>query len=88
MTPTVHLTLDQEERLRREATGRGLAADALFQKLLDETLAKITAPPQETKLRVPGLHEGQAWIADDFDAPLPDSFWFGMSEIRLLLNSR
>jgi antitoxin (DNA-binding transcriptional repressor) of toxin-antitoxin stability system len=27
--------------------------------------------------RVFGLHEGQAWTSDDFDAPLPDSFWLG-----------
>ena len=27
--------------------------------------------------RVLGLHEGQWWMADDFDAPLPDSFWLG-----------
>ena len=22
-----------------------------------------------------GLHEGQIWMSDDFDAPLPESFW-------------
>lgn len=28
--------------------------------------------------RVPGLHQGTPyWIADDFDAPLPDQFWLG-----------
>jgi hypothetical protein len=26
---------------------------------------------------MPGLHAGQYWIAEDFDAPLPDSFWLG-----------
>lgn len=35
-------------------------------------------PPQDP--RVLGLHEGQAWISDDFDAPLPDSFWLGEKE--------
>ena len=24
-----------------------------------------------------GLHQGQVWMSDDFDAPLPDSFWLG-----------
>lgn len=27
--------------------------------------------------RTPGLHAGRYWIADDFDAPLPDDFWLG-----------
>ena len=22
-----------------------------------------------------GLHEGEVWMSDDFNAPLPDSFW-------------
>jgi antitoxin (DNA-binding transcriptional repressor) of toxin-antitoxin stability system len=29
--------------------------------------------------RVFGLHSGQVWTADDFDAALPDSFWLGGS---------
>jgi hypothetical protein len=27
--------------------------------------------------RKPGLHPGAFVISDDFDAPLPDSFWLG-----------
>lgn len=26
---------------------------------------------------VMGKYAGRIWIADDFDAPLPDSFWLG-----------
>ena len=59
MTLTVNLTPDQEERLRREAVGRGLAADALFQQLLDRTLTEIGTTPPPLKARVAGLHEGQ-----------------------------
>ncbi len=34
--------------------------------------------PQASKTRTPGLHQGIGyWIADDFDAPLPDEFWLG-----------
>jgi antitoxin (DNA-binding transcriptional repressor) of toxin-antitoxin stability system len=29
------------------------------------------------KPRVAGLHEGQGWSSEDFDAPLPDEFWAG-----------
>lgn len=25
--------------------------------------------------RVAGLHEGQIWMSDDFNDPLPDEFW-------------
>ena len=25
--------------------------------------------------RVAGLHEGQIWMRDDFNEPLPDEFW-------------
>ncbi len=35
------------------------------------------AEPMTQGPRVLGLHEGQAWMSDDFDAPLPESFWFG-----------
>ena len=27
--------------------------------------------------RIAGLHEGQGWSSEDFDAPLPDDFWTG-----------
>ena len=35
--------------------------------------------PLEAKLppRVLGLHNGQGWMSDDFNDPLPDSFWLG-----------
>jgi len=27
--------------------------------------------------RTTGLHKGRIWMSDDFDEPLPDSFWMG-----------
>ncbi len=27
--------------------------------------------------RILGLHEGQGWMSDDFNAPLSDAFWLG-----------
>ena len=41
--------------------------------------ARLVATPPKAP-RVPGLHAGEVWIADDFDAPLPDSFWLGEDE--------
>jgi hypothetical protein len=30
--------------------------------------------------RVPGVDLGHVWIGDDFNEPLPDSFWLGEDE--------
>jgi hypothetical protein len=27
--------------------------------------------------RTPGLHQGQIWMSEDFNDPLPDEFWLG-----------
>ncbi|MEA5580713.1 DUF2281 domain-containing protein [Nodularia harveyana UHCC-0300] len=27
--------------------------------------------------RIPGLHQGEIWMSDDFNDPLPDEFWLG-----------
>lgn len=38
-------------------------------------LVPVAEPPPGP--RVLGLHAGRWTMADDFDAPLPDSFWLG-----------
>jgi len=38
-------------------------------------LVPVAEPPPGP--RVLGLHAGSWIMADDFDAPLPDSFWLG-----------
>ena len=38
-------------------------------------LIPISQPASQA--RIAGLHEGKIWISDDFDEPLPDSFWLG-----------
>ena len=35
-------------------------------------IAKLVPVKQKSQKRVPGLDQGKAWIAEDFDAPLPD----------------
>ena len=35
-------------------------------------LVPVVATP---RARTPGLHRGSIQMTDDFDAPLPDSFW-------------
>src|SRR5262249_40331013 len=38
-----------------------------------EPQAETTRPPS----RVAGLNAGEVWMSDDFNAELPDEFWFG-----------
>lgn len=39
-------------------------------------LVPLAASPAPGPRRF-GLHEGEVWMSDDFNAPLPDSFWLG-----------
>lgn len=46
---------------------------------------KITIVPKEDELQQKGkrkleLFRGETWMSDDFDEPLPDSFWLGEDE--------
>ena len=46
----------------------------LLNSLQERVRMEESKPPQK---RIAGLHEGMTWVADDFDAPLPDEFWLG-----------
>ncbi len=39
-------------------------------------VAESLAERRKRRLKFFGSLKGKVWIADDFDAPLPDSFWF------------
>jgi antitoxin (DNA-binding transcriptional repressor) of toxin-antitoxin stability system len=41
------------------------------------TKAKNFDQPTEEQPRVLGLYQNRGWIGEDFNAPLPDSFWTG-----------
>ena len=38
-------------------------------------VAKLVPIPQKKKERKLGLHKGKIWMSDDFNEPLPDSFF-------------
>jgi len=40
------------------------------------------------KQRVFGLHAGQVWMSEDFDAPLPDEFWLGENDPLMMTNDQ
>ena len=42
---------------------------------LQERVRMEESKPQQK--RIAGLGQGKWWVADDFDAPLPDEFWLG-----------
>ena len=48
----------------------------LAARLLQWAEAKMQ-PEGKTQPRQPDLHPGAFVMADDFDEPLPDSFWLG-----------
>ena len=43
------------------------------------TNSELDDSAKPLKKRIAGLEKGPYYIADDFDDPLPDSFWLGES---------
>jgi prevent-host-death family protein len=43
----------------------------------NKPLAKLVPFLPAHKTRIPGLNKGKIWASEDFDDPLPDSFWTG-----------
>ncbi len=56
--------------------------DRVFARLAPACAAEAASArrrPVTQKERVPGLHRGLIRMSEDFDEPLPDSFWEGES---------
>jgi prevent-host-death family protein len=47
----------------------------------NKPVVKLVAMEPKPVQRIPGLHKGEFYMADDFDAPLPDEFWLGNGSI-------
>ena len=78
MTITVDLPPDVVLSLTQKAAQEGQDIAGYLQQLAEREAQP--APPEPSALRTPGLHAGKYWIAEDFDAPLPDSFWLGQED--------
>jgi hypothetical protein len=57
------------------------APEALLLKVasfIQSAKDNASAAPDSSHLpRTPGLHQGEIWMSDDFNDPLPDEFWLG-----------
>ncbi|KAF3888117.1 MULTISPECIES: type II toxin-antitoxin system VapB family antitoxin [Nostocales] len=42
---------------------------------------KYPHPQQSSQKRVLGLNQGEIWMSDDFNDPLPDEFWLGEGQV-------
>ena len=93
MTLTLDLTPEEETRLQALAANWGMDLTKFARLQLGLTRANgEDVPPQELSddsdpdilpykpmkgERIEGLHRGQAWMSDDFDAPMTDEFTEG-----------
>ncbi|MGO8671952.1 MAG: hypothetical protein ACLQVD_11375 [Capsulimonadaceae bacterium] len=73
------LTQAEEERVRSAAESRGEDMDVFLSEILKKAIAEFADPEAESEPGelILGMHAGAWRISDDFDAPLPDSFWLG-----------
>ncbi|MEL6460607.1 MAG: DUF2281 domain-containing protein [Cyanobacteria bacterium J06621_15] len=45
--------------------------------LVQKNTQSQAAPTQKVQQRVLGLNQGEIWMSEDFNEPLPDEFWMG-----------
>lgn len=48
-----------------------------FIEFLEQKYIQHRSNQGQPKRRIFGLHEGQGWMSEDFNEPLPDEFWMG-----------
>ena len=75
MTITFDLPSEVADRLNKKAAQEGQDMAGYLRQLAVREAGSDGNGAVEP--RIPGLHAGHYWIAEDFDAPLPDNFWLG-----------
>jgi hypothetical protein len=48
-----------------------------FIEFLEQKYIQHQSNQEQPKRRIFGLYEGQGWMSEDFNEPLPDEFWMG-----------
>jgi antitoxin (DNA-binding transcriptional repressor) of toxin-antitoxin stability system len=41
----------------------------------NKPVARLVPISESNQRRIPGLNRGEIWTSEDFDEPLPESFW-------------
>ena len=78
MTVTLSLNTEEEQQLRTAAEARGVDAETLLHVYLQRALSDEYVEPSQRLPRTLGLNVmGITSIDENFDAPLPETFWFG-----------
>lgn len=73
-TPEIRRKIQQEIK---QLPSEKLALLSEFLDFLKFKSKEVTSPLSSPTKRKGGLHLGAFVVSDDFDAPLPDSFWLG-----------
>ncbi len=73
------IDLPDETVSLRDLVHRVVQGDEIIISEAGTPLVRLVAiaAPRHMQRRIAGLSEGAAIIADDFDAPLPETFWLG-----------
>jgi len=76
MTTTQTVTLKDAQSRLAELLTLAQAGNEIIIAEAGQPLARLVSIAKR-KRRIAGLQRGKVWTSDDFDAPLPDSFWTG-----------
>ena len=60
-----------------ELVSSALKGDEVIIAEGNKPVARLVPVSESRSARIPGLNRGQIWVSEDFDAPLPESFWTG-----------
>lgn len=88
MTLTIDLPSELERYILQEAQAQGISLEAMTLRLLTNSIPildssgyanaqKPAAGLPVKQQRVFGQYQGRIKMSEDFDEPLPDSFWLG-----------
>jgi prevent-host-death family protein len=76
LTKTV--TIEEARETLAELVEQARQGDEILLTDSGKAVARLVSISSAER-RVPGLNRGEVWMSDDFDDPLPDSFWAGTS---------
>jgi hypothetical protein len=81
MTLILDLPSEIEQYLLQEAREQGVSIETMTLRLLTNSILTKQKPAEApTKQpRVFGQYQGRISMSEDFDEPLPESFWLGES---------